>query len=281
MNTYSWILKLFVDMPQVEMMSNDSEINFLKTESPMVSETVMCELMNVSAFEEQKFLGKIKFPKHSKERRMITYKKPKDGASKKLFQDDSFNKENSPNDSFLRLNDSGKQPGIQLMDSPGCLSEKNSKTVHRTSKMLFPDDSFNKENSPIDSLLQLNDGIDHHKLEQTHGSLGQKNPAAVNDFNGCMDKPQMIGDFSRMHSLPLIPGSHADLKCISSHTVCFFLNTIFVSSHMYPLEPWRDSSNRRHYEHGICIRHCQDSNSQPVLSQVRPNSTRPQWWTAV
>ena len=43
-----------------------------------------------------------------------------------------------------------------------------------------------------------------------------------------------------------------------------FLNTIFVSSHMYAREPRRDPSNRRLNKHGIYIRHCQESNSQPV-----------------
>ena len=59
-----------------------------------------------------------------------------------------------------------------------------------------------------------------------------------------------------------------------------FFNTVFVSSHMYP-GTQRDPSNRRLYEHGICIRHCQDSNSQPVPSQVRAGSPRPQWWICV
>ena len=42
----------------------------------------------------------------------------------------------------------------------------------------------------------------------------------------------------------------------------------------------RDSSNRKLNEHGIYIQHCQESNSQPVPSQVRADSTRPQWRTA-
>ena len=55
----------------------------------------------------------------------------------------------------------------------------------------------------------------------------------------------------------------------------FFLNTIFVSSHMYPENP-KDPSNRRLNEHGIYIRHCQESNSQPVPSQAGVDTTRPQ-----
>ena len=38
-----------------------------------------------------------------------------------------------------------------------------------------------------------------------------------------------------------------------------------------------DSSNLRLYEHGICIRHCQGSNPQPVPSQAHADPTRPQF----
>ena len=41
-------------------------------------------------------------------------------------------------------------------------------------------------------------------------------------------------------------------------------------------EPRRNPSNRRLNEHGIYIRHCQDSNSQPVPSQVQGEPIRPQ-----
>ena len=44
-----------------------------------------------------------------------------------------------------------------------------------------------------------------------------------------------------------------------------------------PREPRRDQSDRRLYEHGMCIRHYQDSNLQSVLSQTRADSSRPQW----
>ena len=44
-----------------------------------------------------------------------------------------------------------------------------------------------------------------------------------------------------------------------------------------PREPQRDPSNRRLNEHGIYIRHCQESNSQPVLSQAGADTTRPQF----
>ena len=44
-----------------------------------------------------------------------------------------------------------------------------------------------------------------------------------------------------------------------------------------PKEPRRNPSNRRLNEHGIYIRYCQESNSQPVSSQVGADPTRPQW----
>ena len=43
--------------------------------------------------------------------------------------------------------------------------------------------------------------------------------------------------------------------------------------------PKRLEGNRRLYEHVIYIRHCQESNPQPVPSQVRADPTRPQWRT--
>ena len=46
-------------------------------------------------------------------------------------------------------------------------------------------------------------------------------------------------------------------------------------------EPRRDLSNRRLNEHGIYIRHCQESNSQSVPSQVGADTTRPQWQTTI
>ena len=58
-----------------------------------------------------------------------------------------------------------------------------------------------------------------------------------------------------------------------------FINIIFVSCNMYiPREPRRDTSHRLN-EHGIYIRYCQESNSQPVPFQVRADPTRPQWRT--
>ena len=52
-------------------------------------------------------------------------------------------------------------------------------------------------------------------------------------------------------------------------------NTILLHQTICTQRILKGPSNRRLYEHGICIRHCQDSNSQPVSSQVRADSTRP------
>ena len=69
------------------------------------------------------------------------------------------------------------------------------------------------------------------------------------------------------------------LKC--NHELLLFFNTIFCVKPYVPREPRRDPSNRRLYEHGIYIWHCQESNSQPVPSQVRTDPTRPQWRTSI
>ena len=59
----------------------------------------------------------------------------------------------------------------------------------------------------------------------------------------------------------------------------FFFEHNFSVKPYLPREPRRDPSNRRLNEHGIYIRHCQESNSQPILSQAGANPTRPQWQT--
>ena len=57
-----------------------------------------------------------------------------------------------------------------------------------------------------------------------------------------------------------------------------FLHNFCVKPYV-PREPRRDPSNRRLNEHGIYIRHCQESNSQPVPYQAGADPTRPQWRT--
>ena len=58
----------------------------------------------------------------------------------------------------------------------------------------------------------------------------------------------------------------------------FFENTIFGSSQMYPENPeGTQVIVRRVNEHGIYIRHCQESNSQPDPSQAGGDTTRPEW----
>ena len=54
----------------------------------------------------------------------------------------------------------------------------------------------------------------------------------------------------------------------------FFL-TQFLCQAICTQEPRRNPSNRRLNEHGIYIRHCQESNSQPVPSQAGADTTRP------
>ena len=58
--------------------------------------------------------------------------------------------------------------------------------------------------------------------------------------------------------------------------IYFFQHNFCVKPYV-PREPRRDPSNRRLNEHGIYIRHCQESNSQPVPSQAGADTTRPQW----
>ena len=59
----------------------------------------------------------------------------------------------------------------------------------------------------------------------------------------------------------------------------FFFKYNFYVKPYVPREPRRDPSNRRLNEHGIYIRHCQESNSWPVPSQAGADTTRPQWRT--
>ena len=55
----------------------------------------------------------------------------------------------------------------------------------------------------------------------------------------------------------------------------FFKHNFCVKLYV-PREPRRDPINRRVNEHGIYIRHCQESNSQPDPSQAGADTTRPQ-----
>ena len=57
----------------------------------------------------------------------------------------------------------------------------------------------------------------------------------------------------------------------------FFFQHNFCVEPFVPREPRRNPSNRRLNERGIYIRHCQESNSQPVPSQLGADPTRPQW----
>ena len=59
----------------------------------------------------------------------------------------------------------------------------------------------------------------------------------------------------RQHGSSLVLGNTIPSR--QFYATFIFLNTIFVSSHMYPGTP-RDPSNRRLNEHGIYIRHCHE-----------------------
>ena len=58
--------------------------------------------------------------------------------------------------------------------------------------------------------------------------------------------------------------------------VLYFFKHNFCVKRYLPREPRRNPSNRRLNEHGIYIRHCHVSNSQPVPSQAGADTTRPQ-----
>ena len=80
--------------------------------------------------------------------------------------------------------------------------------------------------------------------------------------------------FNWLSCLLLICLIASEASCyIFTITICVMCIKPYV-----PREPCWDPSNRRLYEHGIWynIRHCQESSSQPVPSQVRADSTRPQ-----
>ena len=65
---------------------------------------------------------------------------------------------------------------------------------------------------------------------------------------------------------------HASIQCQAA----IFLDTILLSSHMYPENPKGTQVIISFNEHGKYIRHCRESNSQPVPSQVGADPTRPQ-----
>ena len=64
-----------------------------------------------------------------------------------------------------------------------------------------------------------------------------------------------------------------------TNKLLFFDKHNFCVQPYVPREPRRDPSNRRLNGHEIYIRHCEESNSQPVPSQAGSDSTRPQWRT--
>ena len=63
---------------------------------------------------------------------------------------------------------------------------------------------------------------------------------------------------------------------IEQNIIFRFFNTIVCIKPYVPREPRIDTSKRRLIEHEIYIRHCQESNSQPVPSQAGADPPRPQ-----
>ena len=61
-----------------------------------------------------------------------------------------------------------------------------------------------------------------------------------------------------------------------SQSVRGFLKHDYCVKPYVPRELRRDPSNRRVDEHGLYIRHCQESNSQPDPSKAGADTTRPQ-----
>ena len=81
----------------------------------------------------------------------------------------------------------------------------------------------------------------------------------------------LLYDFS---SFIAVQALWLQLKCIFTKHHTFFKHNFCVKSYV-PRELRRDPSYRRLNEHGIYIRHCQESNSQPVPSQAGADTTRP------
>ena len=71
-------------------------------------------------------------------------------------------------------------------------------------------------------------------------------------------------------------GDNSNLTKLMLIWTFFFQHNFCVQSYV-PREPRKDPSNRRLNEHGIYIRHRQESNSQPVPSQAGADTTRPKW----
>ena len=76
------------------------------------------------------------------------------------------------------------------------------------------------------------------------------------NIRGHFDSPDIFANITRMIEI-------------------FFKHNFYVMPYV-PRESRRNPSNRRLNEYGIYIRHCQESNSQPVPSQAGADTTRSQ-----
>ena len=70
-------------------------------------------------------------------------------------------------------------------------------------------------------------------------------------------------------------GTQVNNRTHPNATALVFFKHNFCVKLYVPREPRRDPSNRRLSEHGIYIRHCPESSSQPVPSQAGADTTRP------
>ena len=86
--------------------------------------------------------------------------------------------------------------------------------------------------------------------------------------------------FAKLRALSLMEGERLERKVWQKLLIFLLFKTIFVSSHMYPnLEETQVIVGSMNM--GYNIRHCQESNSQLLLSQTGANPPRPQWQTVV
>jgi hypothetical protein len=73
--------------------------------------------------------------------------------------------------------------------------------------------------------------------------------------------------FVSFHIITILIGALYSLLFAFHSPIHLFFKHNFCIKPYVPREPRSESSNRRLYEHKICILHCQDSNSQSFLSQ--------------
>ena len=95
----------------------------------------------------------------------------------------------------------------------------------------------------------------------------------------CIAKKLKRKDFETQRlPAPVEDWSRHRVRClrIEGRLTCTFFAQFLCQAICTQRTPKGLEGNRRLYEHGIYIRHCQESNPQPVPSQVRADSTMPQ-----